>query len=489
METLSAADSVHVDHTFTKYSPATELSYFHPDRTDFPDNQVIQQAFTTCTRQYPSFGLKNGLYWFKVTLHSSDSLPIPLVLGIKTARITSISLFEQKQDQLHLIEARNWGDLGLEQYAFHQQQQKGSKTYYFKVLFERESSFPLTLYHQRTFLSKEQFALLKMGVYYMLCILFIIISLVFYFKLKVYYSLFYTFVLISLMLCTAIYDSLHVYFLQNAFLISHYDIAARIMLTLSFILFLRSVMVQTEEIDSLPRTVPILLIISIGLYLLFAYNGQFIYYSLADIAALTLLSVLIAKGYALSRRHHYIFPIVVGSVILLGGTTISLLAHEWGYIDMERMHNFNRFFSVIEMFCMNYSIILHIIHIQSENAQMKSAIKDFVEKLQKKPKEIIKEVKVVKKVEIIKEVEVIKEVEIVKEVEKKPTPDEKNKALGLNALSPREMEVVDLIVKGMSNTQIADNLFISTNTVKYHTRNIYEKLNVKNRTQVASHFK
>jgi DNA-binding CsgD family transcriptional regulator len=50
-------------------------------------------------------------------------------------------------------------------------------------------------------------------------------------------------------------------------------------------------------------------------------------------------------------------------------------------------------------------------------------------------------------------------------------------------ISPREQEVVPLILQGSSNQQIADTLFISPNTVKTHVRNIYAKLGVKNRVE------
>lgn len=51
------------------------------------------------------------------------------------------------------------------------------------------------------------------------------------------------------------------------------------------------------------------------------------------------------------------------------------------------------------------------------------------------------------------------------------------------AISKREYEVLTLIAKGMSNQEIADKLFVSLNTVKTHTTNLFVKLDVKRRTQ------
>ncbi|WP_305802693.1 helix-turn-helix transcriptional regulator [Lutibacter sp. A80] len=50
-------------------------------------------------------------------------------------------------------------------------------------------------------------------------------------------------------------------------------------------------------------------------------------------------------------------------------------------------------------------------------------------------------------------------------------------------LSKREIEVLTLISKGYSNIEIAEKLFVSQNTVKTHIKNIYLKLDVKNRIQ------
>lgn len=58
--------------------------------------------------------------------------------------------------------------------------------------------------------------------------------------------------------------------------------------------------------------------------------------------------------------------------------------------------------------------------------------------------------------------------------------DEKLKRLGI---SKREYEVLELMASGLSNREIADKLFVSLNTIKTHTSNLFLKLEVNRRTQ------
>lgn len=53
------------------------------------------------------------------------------------------------------------------------------------------------------------------------------------------------------------------------------------------------------------------------------------------------------------------------------------------------------------------------------------------------------------------------------------------------SISKRELEVIQLMAEGLSNKEIAEKLFVSLNTVKTHSSKIFEKLDVKRRTQAV----
>jgi len=58
-----------------------------------------------------------------------------------------------------------------------------------------------------------------------------------------------------------------------------------------------------------------------------------------------------------------------------------------------------------------------------------------------------------------------------------------NAMVQVEPLSPQELRVLRLVVVGLSNADIAQELVVSTNTVKTHVKSIYRKLNVNSREE------
>jgi DNA-binding CsgD family transcriptional regulator len=61
--------------------------------------------------------------------------------------------------------------------------------------------------------------------------------------------------------------------------------------------------------------------------------------------------------------------------------------------------------------------------------------------------------------------------------------------LGQLGITPRELQILELIAAGMSNREIAEKLFVSENTVKTHSSRIFDKLDAKRRTQAVQRAK
>jgi LuxR family maltose regulon positive regulatory protein len=53
-------------------------------------------------------------------------------------------------------------------------------------------------------------------------------------------------------------------------------------------------------------------------------------------------------------------------------------------------------------------------------------------------------------------------------------------------LSERELEILRLVAEGLSNREVSERLFVALDTVKGHNRSIYQKLQVKRRTEAVA---
>jgi DNA-binding NarL/FixJ family response regulator len=136
-------------------------------------------------------------------------------------------------------------------------------------------------------------------------------------------------------------------------------------------------------------------------------------------------------------------------------------------------------------------IVIIGIRFNEENvmAMMQGGVRGFL-RLSLSDEQLIKCIRVVDRGEIWLEAKLITPVfdEFIKEFMKKKNLIEPLTDLSLDKLkmlSPREMEVMELISHSMTNEEIAEKLFLSPKTVKTHLRNIFEKAEIRNRVEAA----
>ncbi len=78
---------------------------------------------------------------------------------------------------------------------------------------------------------------------------------------------------------------------------------------------------------------------------------------------------------------------------------------------------------------------------------------------------------------------VVREVEVV--VPAPPTFERDDARVASLGITPRELEILELIAAGLSTREIAERVHVSENTVKTHTSRVFDKLGAKRRTQAV----
>lgn len=78
-----------------------------------------------------------------------------------------------------------------------------------------------------------------------------------------------------------------------------------------------------------------------------------------------------------------------------------------------------------------------------------------------------------------------KETIVIKEVERSGPFELDQRKLDELQITPRELEILQLIAAGLSNKEIAEKLFVSENTVKTHSSRVFDKLGARRRTQAV----
>ena len=71
---------------------------------------------------------------------------------------------------------------------------------------------------------------------------------------------------------------------------------------------------------------------------------------------------------------------------------------------------------------------------------------------------------------------------MIRQFARKPRPEPPQ---GLDELTPRELEILRLIVDGLSNAEIGAELYITDTTVKTHVTHILQKLDLRDRVQAV----
>lgn len=419
---------------------------------------IAEQEFKPVNQN--KFGLNNGIYWFRIKLDSA-LIGQEIVLDIDEPSLGDIEVYGQKS----LIANSKDDQIGDWNTAI--QLTANVQVLYLKVDFQKNTNFPLKVYKVKKYREKRSQFNFFNGMYFgFICMVFIL-NLFFFFRMKEVSFLYYCFFLLTTNLAIVIYDG----FLFN--IIGH-PIDDYIMIGFGLLIPFSGALFATHFLRLniyFPKSKLIsyfLFTVAIVFCSIYVSTGELIYYALVDAIALGILAYYWFLGVLIYKRQEFAKFFVIAYSLILGSGIFYGIPLDFGinYIDLSIDHV--KFGALVETLILTYAISYRIKKMQEENDSYRIQIGTY-----------------------ISEIGLLKEEtksSINGEMDKEVLENKIQEIASENSLTEREGEVLSCLSKNLTNQQIADTLFVSVNTIKYHTRNIYQKLDLSNKKEVLTLF-
>lgn len=419
---------------FSVCSFAQSEIYFLKDSTNTISFETIsEKEFRLLDNQILDKHSKSS-YWFKIPTYESDS---EYIFKILYERIREAEVYQNSKKIERLSNQR------FISYQF-------SREYdvYVKVTPKLHAYIPVELKTVEESILKEESHLLLNGFYYGFAFLVIINNLFYFFLFKDYSFLYYSLFLTSMSFGVFTMDGMLNFYevgdlVNNILMVMNY-----IFLAFFSSIFANNYLFLDSYYPNLKKssyTIGVVIILFGILYLIFE---NYYYLLLLNILVFSLLIIYWICSLLLFNKNVYTKVLVLAYVIIL--------------------------FSAIDFFVLKF-LGLSIVNINSVNIKIGA----FAEM-------IILSIAVLYRVNTLKEENELMRKEIINYSKQlsfleKTKQEEQNS--NLEDLSQRERQIFNLIVAGRTNKEIASDLNISVNTVKFHLKNVYEKLNIKSRKE------
>ncbi len=404
----------------------------------------------------PKIGPRNGWYWFKIELENV-LLNDDIVFNIEGNSIKTIHFYNDGKEIIQDMER-----LTMRSHSF--KAVHSTNTYYVHVQFNKQAYFPVHVYSLENYYQLENRFLFSNGLYYGFVIIVLLINLVLYFSLKDWSFLTYV---IFLGLTTlgitdfdglmGLYTSPEVRFWLSTLL--HFGVPAAAALFTSTILGHHKTHPRSMLVTG------VLLCLSAVCYLTYIAAEEFLFFAIGDLIGLVIVTYYMYLGITELKKQRFAKFTVCGYCLIWISAIFYMMPLNFGISEPFLSIQTVKMGSIVEMLVLTYSIIYRMKLLQIENREFSRAIKIHMQQIFELENQLQSTSLETKEVSI---------------------EDRIAEIAASNNLTARETDVLLQIILGLTNPEIAEKLSISVNTVKYHTKNIYEKLDVKKRGELPS---
>nr|WP_286429112.1 7TM diverse intracellular signaling domain-containing protein [Myroides marinus] len=394
-----------------------------------------------------------------------NQLHSPIIFQIPNAHIYSYDMYIYNFEKLHLIQPNldSSGNFVETRFAQHYII-TDNLVYYLNLHQNQEDHLKILIAERGQFGAQEAKQLLFLGLYYGIAFLSIIFNILFYFIFKDKRFLFYSLLQIGIFI-SLFYEDGMFYYISDAQWQMKYLLAWNMPLTSMLACLFTIHFLDIKSIYQHYKIVFVsLFIFSFLTSLLYTFYPSYIVFSITIVLNfIAPLFCLILSATQFRKNIYARFLLITFSAIVIFGVGYTLQVNT--NIDQFSYFSINvfRLISAAEIIIITFAIIYKVRDLQNQNSEYRLEIENYLQILDQKNSEELTQENIEYKTKHTNTLNSLKE---------------------KYNLTTREIEVLECLWQGLSNSQISEKLFISLSTTKYHVSNLYTKLEINSRTEI-----
>lgn len=457
---LTFSQKIISQNTIKNNSTIFSLSYFKENKNLLKE-EILLKEFSNMPKT-SSFGIENGTYWFKLILDKTKANQ-NLIAYIPTHNIDLIDVYQLKGISLNYIIStgnsisRDKLPIDFNFPAFKVNSNEiNNNIYFLRVNFPKEANFPIKIITEKGFLNHVLDKKSINSFYYGTCIVIILLNFFFFIKFKERIYLYYLFLLSSLMVIFLFYDGSLIHLFRANEFYYKLELLAHISCEIWFLLFSIKFLNLKKRIPNITKTFYLFPFLVICFYVGFLITKNYTLIAIAETIGISLFPVLWFCGIHSLKTIPSSRFYVLGYFLMVPLSVLFIISYPLGILEVHGDMLIVKIASWLDIIVFTYAI--------SYRMKTKIVIDDIsIKQLQIDIENV--EYRLSQKIKTINPYLIFL----------------KENDISTQPLTLKEIDILKYLNEGHNNKEISEKLFISLNTVKSHIKNIYKKVNVKNR--------
>jgi len=426
---------------------ATSLAYVRGSISLTEVNELPETAWISFEGEVYN-GLNNGVYWVRIVLDSLEAKTA--VLRVPNSHINDARLYYRGDSVQTLSNYRYTG--------FQINQPRRGDVCFLRVNCEKEAIIPIEILPLRDHERSMVFQRLIFAAYYGFVLAVILFNLNFFFYYRDDTYLYYLFLMVAVNIPPAIKDGLFNLIFHPTIVADYIEPLSHMLCGVAAVLFTFKYLDLVKLRSQFFKTAGFLVLAGLVLFFTFLITKNFSFYVWLDVSVLALLTMCVGLGISQFSKSAFARFFTLAYFPLLVAAYDSYLCTSLGIEFLQLSLDQYRLGTGLELFVFTVAIGYKGRIVARENKEMRLKLKEYTTRLEEQHKGIN---------------------------ESKATVAD---LLEHFKLTLREIDVLKGIAKDKTYREIAEDLFVSENTVKFHARNIFAKLQVKNRQEAGQKY-